>query len=727
MLTEDQIGQVQIEKKQIFPFSISNYMTRIVLPKCVIAHGGIIASVYFQIAFNINNQERAKSWQQQKCWKDPNKIASEIGCNSRKAKHAMKQLIQVGLIEESFHGKLRMFKLAGDKIYQIQELSDFLNEIEKKIIASVHPSKMKDLRDEIVNFNKINDIPAVDLLRRNHVSDISLIRELFLCAEQIYKGSSLFCMNVLEIKLKSSKKNDQIFNILNYISLNQSPVLFGCSQATLNRYIYDYQNHNASERLNLILNQFSGNQVEELNIQEGVVNKMSNSNYYCPICKQNFESGRSIGMHLSKAKDEDHSNFNQLRKDHRCPYEGFKNLFEEHISMFSVPVEIVVEKPQKKITDEYMKIPCDCKTSCKECHVDWLEDFFKGCNHPRKSAFISEYEIGEKKEEVKKVVTASKKVKEVKETEEVEFKELPENKKQVNHGQDTAPGLLKFFYDLTGTKSVNWGKECGQIKTQLNKGISPDQVRVVFKHMHRKGQVDIRFFVTSINDALLEEKCVNEMEQEGTAAYLVKYFYTGHKLPVNLQTLVKDVQKIQETLNSGLTYEQTKLVLDYMISTKCTVINFIASKRTEALSRQGGKTDSPVASKFKSNPSFFDQSELNIVRDELAGARIRLPKVKEDLKEAAIEECKRLLRERKFTTRYTAFEWAWRIGLELDTELYQLGLKEINKETYINFALRNGNLDTESTEKMTKLKSRYESWLNEQHKLFSKNNITTVN
>lgn len=712
--------------KKPFPFTISHYTYKILLPKCVLAHGTSIASTYFQIAFNINNQEKAKSWQQSKCWKNPHKIAAEIGCNQRKVKDVLKVLCDVGMLELSMHGKLKMYKLKNNSFSNLKELMEFMAEFDKKLIATAF-YKAKELRNQIHEFNEASGINTInflkDSLQRTKIPDINFMKETFLEVEQLYKGSSLFFMNLLEIDLKNRKKNHSILNTIQNIKDDiKHPIILGCSQATLNRYLTVYRESEKLISIDKGINRLKDNKDifvgRELNLSRGKVIKMSEKEFYCPICDRDFTSGRALGMHLGKSKDKNHEVLNQLRYEKRTPYSEFSQLVKDnsHLFDFSEVAETNDEVVDvDNIKDKYMEIPCECKMSCRTCHLNWHDDFFKGCNHIRKQAYMEEYGLNGKREK------KSSKGKEV------DFGEVPAAKKPVNHGPDTAPGLLKYFYDMTGGRSPNFGKEVGQVKAQIKKGLTPDEIRVVLNHMVRKGQIDLRFFSTSINDALIEQKYLKEMEQEGTAAYLLQYFYHGHGLSINLQTFVREVQKIQETMNSGLTYDETKIVLDYMIAQKCTIVNFIASKRTEALAKhkaQNGGTQSG----FKVNPSFFDQDTLNIIRDDLAGGRTHINKVELKYKDKALEIAKQIYKEHKFNQRYTMFEWAWRTGVELDREMYQLGVKEIGKETYIDFALRNKDkLTSEKLEMINKLKLSFEKWLERQHYTFGQSHISTIN
>ncbi|MNN19775.1 hypothetical protein D3C81_1330290 [compost metagenome] len=243
--------------------------------------------------------------------------------------------------------------------------------------------------------------------------------------------------------------------------------------------------------------------------------------------------------------------------------------------------------------------------------------------------------------------------------------------------------------------------------------------------MARKNHIDLRFLSNSVNDAKLEQKYLDEMKEEGTAAYLVKLFYRGHNLEINMQTLNRDVSKVQETMNSGLSYKEKKKVINHMIATKCTILNFISSKRNEALTGQGTmvKVASKGNSSIKENPSFFDQDDLSIIKDELTGGRTNIKKIKPELKEKAKDIARQILIENKFASKFVSFEWAWKIGLELDQVSYNAACVDIGKETYLEYLIKNSaRLEPEKLNVIKQTKLKYDDWLITQHQMFGQCN-----
>lgn len=706
-------------------FSMSNYILYAILPKCNLIYGEVIPSTFFQIALTINNKSESPEWQKNKSWIGIRTISKITGFNVRTVNKAVNILIDIGLIHQSYRGKLKMFQLKNYNINNPNDLIEFIKSVEKTLLNEIANDEkenyMKKFNELNLKLNLDSQQHCQQLLKKIWIPDLLSLKEVLKKAESVYKGSSLFLINLMNQQLLFKKEIEETEYI---ISERERGLMIGCSQSTLNRYIKAYEsanmiireNQNGSYRIKL-------NSKEEIKAEviqnKGVKSsKMNNNQLICPICDRVCETARSFNLHLSKQSDAKHLLLNKIRRDKRTSdFEMTMMLYEQNKDTFESlnDVEDIVEDNTNKTS--YMDVPCECKISCEECFMNWKEDYFDGCSRPRKQAYVEE--VGIKKQKRQKTNVEST----------TGFENIPSVKKAAS--EDTAPGLLKFFYDLTGKRSPNWGKESRQIKNLLiskEQPLSAEEVRVVLRYMARRGYDDVRFLSSSVTEALLENEYLQQIETQGTAPFLLKYFYDGHNMEINLQTFTREVRKIQETMNSGLSYEDTKKVIDYMIDTNCITINFIGSKRNDALSKrvQAGvvNTNSKTINNFNNNPSFFDQDFLNILRDELIGGRCNLRKVEEKNKEGAINLAKQIFMEQKFTNKFTDFEWLWRTGLELDKEIYEKACKEISKTSYLDSVINSGKITEEQLNKYKQLKSKFELWLQKQHDIFRNDMIS---
>jgi hypothetical protein len=706
-------------------------------------YGEVIPSTFFQIALNVNHKVDAPKWQRNKSWVGLKTISKITGFNFRTVSRGVKVLIDIDLLHQSYHGKLKTFQLINNDIVDVEDMLKFIESVEDKLLQSIDSEKRDSYREKFLELNEklglTSKFHCQQLLKKIWIPDIMSLRESLVKAESIYKGSSLFLINLINQQLSFKKETIVTDNI---ISEKERSLMIGCSQSTLNRYIKAYEAASLIERESQNGSysiRFNFNKNDDTKKEEGVVNsKMENNQLVCPLCDRLSKDARSFNLHLTKQKDASHKFLNELRRiKYTSIYEETIELYNQNKPTFDSMVdeedeESVIEtktfeKVETQKTSNYMSVPCECRISCEECFKDWKSDYFDGCKRPRKEAYTEEFSIGATKQEEK----PKRNKKEVKEKVS-SFEDIPSVKKQPS--EDTAPGLLKFFYDMTEKRSPNWGKESRQIKNLLTSKEQPltaEQVRIVLKYMARRGYDDVRFLSSSITEALLEHEYLEQINKEGTAAHLLKRFYNGHNMELNLQTFTREVRKVQETINSGLSYEDTKFVIDYMIETGCTTINFIGSKRNDALSSKSlgsaVKTNSKDNNNFKNNPSFFDQDFINIIRDELISGRANLRKVEEAQKESAKVLARQLFVERKFTNRYTSFEWAWRTGLELDNETYELGCKELERVTYLDSVINSGKLNEDQLNTYKKLKTKFEAWLQQQHDVFRNSNWISNN
>lgn len=205
------------------------------------------------------------------------------------------------------------------------------------------------------------------------------------------------------------------------------------------------------------------------------------------------------------------------------------------------------------------------------------------------------------------------------------------------------------------------------------------------------------------NENYLPEKYntnANEAEQ------LVKMFYEGFGLPVNKVTFNKDVNRINLLLKD-YTPEQIETTVKYMIQIKCPTFNFIGSKVTEALIKQ------KTVNNTHNNPACYDRDDIRVIKSDLKYGRTRIDKLNPDMKEKALEYVCELFKKNLFEERYSHFEWAFKIGLDLNEELYSIGNQSI-KESFYDKVINDKTVSPEAKQKAIQKKEKFCQWLNNQ-------------
>lgn len=611
------------------PLQISNYITKLILPKCNMVYSESISTVYFQILININNQKNCKKWQQNKSWIQPETIAKNTGYTTKTVLKCIKILNNLELITWTKKEKLNLYELKNEEFSSLDLFLEFNKKFNTNLLKEVKDNKVFKIKQKISKIEKHYQINKNSyLIKKLWFSDINKIRSSINQAESIYKGSSLFFINNIATTLLD-EENDQLYDL----SESKRALLNGSSQSTISRYISQYKlvnflnviENNINKPIKLSINELKKN-------EEKVVSKKMENKLICPICKKEFDEVRSLGVHISKTKDKKHTLLSHLKRQTKCKPHDLEKLYLEYKEDFDLCIEEVVEPKIKKT----------------------------------------------EKEKVKTTQTSG----------------------------ESVPNLLKYFYSKTGGVSPNWGKECGQIKNLIKMGITSDDIKLTMDMLIRKGNIDLRFLNRSVNEAKMEQQYLNDTVVDGTEAYLVKMYYDGLGFPLNLQTLIRDVQKIKETINTGLTYDQAKMVVQYMIDIKCPTLNFIGTKRNEALTR------ATKLNAGKNNPSFFDRDDLVTIRSELSDGRYNLNKANDMFKNDAKLIAIKMFKEGNFSSKYSHLEWAFKVGLDLDKEMYRMAIElQKSKEFALDRLLRDRRLPDDKRRTMLRVKDNFYKWL----------------
>jgi len=698
------------DKEYKASFIIPQYMLSLVLPKCNLIHGEVLSSVYLQVALYMNNQKQTSNWRQNQSWISVDTISKNTGYNIRIVNNTLKLLQSLYLIDMyQQQNKVIKFSLLNSKLHSISEVMNFNSFLERELLRGMNKTLTQKYTTKFRNLESVINYPQNKRLTKNiGFYDINQLRDWILQANQIKKGSTLFFLtNVAMAALKYGDNDGLLLNL----SQTERAVRLGTTQSTISRYIKEYIDDNflvvTEGNINKPIKLGVNPEILNQNLGKVVKNNMGNK-IVCPICEKDFYENRSLGVHISKMQDPKHKMLNILKKQHSSMdinqlYLDNKAEFDE----FDRVTEGMYTEDTKEIkqqqTHDYLSIPCDCKMTCKECHKNWKLDFYNDCTHARKEAFEKEFGIEQEDKKMIKVASKNNTIQLTKE----DFDVIKPTKKQKITSGDTAPDLVKYFYSLINGTSPNFGKECGQVKNLLKKN-SAEDIRTTMDYLRRRGNVDLRFLNNSIKDAMAEKQYLIDVEVDGTEAYLVKMYYEGMGRPINLQTLVSDVRKIHETLNSGVTYEQAKITIKYMIDIKCQTINFIGYKVNEALSNNG-KINS-----IQENPSYFNRDNLELIKKQLLNAKIHFKKIDDEFRTEAVKIARELFYQNKFMDKFSHFEWAWRVGLDLDYEMYQIAKNTQYKELSLNSVLQSGDLTEEQKQTITRAKANYENWLQNQ-------------
>lgn len=269
--------------------------------------------------------------------------------------------------------------------------------------------------------------------------------------------------------------------------------------------------------------------------------------------------------------------------------------------------------------------------------------------------------------------------------------EKDESKKKTN---SLALQLVKYYYGLTNTKCPSWAKETNIVKSHLNSDMSADEVMEVMKYMAKRGQQDLRFFNTSINEALTLNRCRSDIKKEGTDAYLIKLYYKGMGQMMTDRVMLQGVKKISELTASGYDYIQIKTIIEYMIKKRCPNFNFIVTMANEALTNSKNKDEMTKAytidelvlvsldgvleyGNIMLKDCNYDIAKKEIIlrlKDDICSGKVDLTRVNKVYYKFAVALADEIYKRNMYTSDFTEQQWLNKI------QLNQVQLNQVNQE-----------------------------------------------
>ena len=587
------MGKLKTYKIKI---EIPTYILEIVLPELSFVYGKTVSSVYLQILTHIYNKKDTSAFFKKQyvrinsCFMKSSVYKEHIKYSQKSINKAMNILCDLDLIEEATDvhvcRRFRVFELKNFNLTK-NNVTAFLDATEKKIMDTVVTSRKKqiedyfsDIRTVLISSDKSTDS---QLVRRRSYEDVELLRTWLTDTESIYKGSSLFfVLNVLPYLYKANKrKNDEPVKLA-ALSSRQRALCAGVDDSTAWRIINKYKEYGV-----LSVDKISsGKELYKLNetmLSKDMIclvneKKISKPKVACPICGKEFASSAGVSVHISHQKDSVHKDYVKHRQTIRKE----------------------AETSQKQILEQIKAVKCDtCMIKCSECHAEW-KDEFNACHEDTKKQML---ELINKYQEAVNVGNRMKKIVDEPETNtlqvhanesaqavdvaDVVLSKATKKRKPRKLKADSAPGLVKYFYDTFGGMSPSWSRECHQVKLLLDDGVEPSCIRDAMALMKKRGNNDLRYISGySIADVVESKKLFNESMTEGTNAYYVKKYYDGLSKPFTNSDIVEDVKRVVRLRNErNVDNAKLKFIIEYMIANKTPTFNFLDSQAKAALQK----------------------------------------------------------------------------------------------------------------------------------------------
>lgn len=390
-----------------------------------------------------------------------------------------------------------------------------------------------------------------------------------------------------------------------------------------------------------------------INIENKQINKG-----LCPICGAITETPIKLSNHIKKTNDDKHILLFYIRETEKVKSSELINRFCKYENIFS------------------------------------LLDNGETLDNCKKLIYLSyENEIAKKiieKENLKKI-------------------KKQEQKKKIEElgGDDTPSSLLKFFYNLIDGRCFSFQIEIKMTKDLLLKGLTPEEIKKIFKYMANMGHTNIRNVNYIINDALKFYECAKMVNQENTIPYLINHFYTSYNLKLNKKTFLKEIKMLESSQSmNNLSYKQVESVINYMISKKCKILYYFDSM----LRDYGNDNNCEDPCKI-----YSEDREINEVVDEIVNGKMKLKDATKRLYKGCYNKLVNIYMSGEFDIRYNYFEWAYKMQLNLSYKMYKYGLdNSLNRRSRFNEMLIKYNNDEDVKNKVLSLISEFNKWLQKQ-------------
>jgi hypothetical protein len=401
----------------------------------------------------------------------------------------------------------------------------------------------------------------------------------------------------------------------------------------------------------------------------------------CPCCNKEFKSSIAMKNHIVKMEDEQHqllsSVYNEAHlkcKDIVSVYMKYKQYFEGE----DVDKKILI---MNKINEDETKKK---------------EELFN-----KKQEEKAKRKLEKLKQDAERLAQLEEMRKLKKNQESRLFKDLPE--------KDRPKALVNEFYQTIHSQCFNYTIEIKLIKSLFTKNnFTVEQVRNVLKYMANMGYSNLRSVNYVLNDASIFYENVRKINQNGTIPFLIKYYYKSLKMKMNKKYFIKEVKALESSQRANnLTFEEMKNVIDGMIKEKIKVLLWF-----------DGNVSKYRDYKNNINPcrGYTDEREINEVVEQVKHGKMRLRDISKRIYEPCLKKIKESYFSGDFDNRYTHFEWAFKIGLNLDSEMYRIGQESKRNSRFEEILSKYSDNDS-VIEKINRSKKCFDEWLTNQSSL----------
>jgi len=225
---------------------------------------------------------------------------------------------------------------------------------------------------------------------------------------------------------------------------------------------------------------------------------------------------------------------------------------------------------------------------------------------------------------------------------------------------DRPGALVDYFYSMTGTHPFTV-RDVPLVKSLYTKfRLTADQIRGVLKYMHLIGERSLAHVTKLVDEGLEFSEHVVEMSKPGTAASLVKLFYTLRNAKPVAKLFTREERMISTAMRDGMvTYEQAEAIVRKLAAEKGCPLLYFNSRVAAGV---------PAVKQVNPCVEYTEDHEVAENLRQILAGRLRLPDVAKAVRAKVTAEVDRVYREGSFSRRYDHAEWAFKVGLEMTPE-----------------------------------------------------------
>lgn len=327
-----------------------------------------------------------------------------------------------------------------------------------------------------------------------------------------------------------------------------------------------------------------------------------------------------------------------------------------------------------------------------------IDDFEETMNFLKKLGIVKEYEIKLQAifEDGTKLFSEFDEVVIKNETQTIikEEKKKPKKQQVAEQPKENAPTLLTHYYEKTNSTSTNFPKEVKLIDNIIKKTNYEQTKQLIDYMIENQKPINI---INNIHAEYQQYQTIQQqLNEQGTAPYLLKKYYDCMNLTINKQTIIKETQKIQAQINQD-GYEATEKIIDYMVSKQTPNINFIANMRNDAL-KQAKTTTKKLNN--NDNPCFRDDANedwVYVISAVTSGIKT-LTDVKKEYDNATYQKCVDKVMEQFndiVNNGKSALGFAYKTRLSLTKDMYDKVFGKASEEKVFDKFINKGEDEEE--------------------------------